>query len=179
MPRLISDSFDVFTQGSHCWWNGVHSPASFCEEFFSCIIDICEFAGTSYIWITNLSIRGWHLSTVSAVGVMLNSLNAVVTSGYLSHVSHAVTLPLSANEDVWSHPVRAWNTGGPLALSGPRIVTSSWIGTYRHDLPIPNDIHISSMARSLKMAVDNTTTSVSTVRNLIFFVTVLCTICCV
>ena len=46
MPRLISDSFDVFTQGSLCWWNGVHSPASFCEGLFSCIIDICEFAGT-------------------------------------------------------------------------------------------------------------------------------------
>ena len=107
-----------------------------------------------YIWIINLSIRGWHLSTVSAVGVMLNSLNAIVTSGYLSHVSHVVTLPLPVNEDVWSHPVRAWNTGSPLALSGPRIVTSSWIGMYRHDLPIPNDIHISSMARSLKMAVD-------------------------
>ena len=99
---------------------------------------------------------------------MLNSLNAVVTSGYLSHLSHAVTLPLPANEDVWSHPVRAWNTGSPLALPGPRIATSSGIGMYHHDLSIPHDIHISSMARSLKMAVDNTTTLVSTVRNMTF-----------
>ena len=99
---------------------------------------------------------------------MPNSRNAVVTSGYLSHLSHAVTLPRPANEDVWSHPVRAWNTGSPLALSCPRIVTSSGIGMYCHDLPIPHDIHISLMARSLKMAVDNTTTLVSTVHNMIF-----------
>jgi hypothetical protein len=42
-----------------------------------------------------------------------------VTFGYAFHASNAVFLPLPLKDEVVSHPVKEWNKGKTLDLSGP------------------------------------------------------------
>jgi hypothetical protein len=88
-------------------------------------------------------------------------LNSVVTPGFHSHLYLAVTFILPANNVLSPIEPEAWNTSGPLDLSGARTVTSSLMRLFRHDFLIPNDIHISSKARSSNMAAGNTATALA------------------
>ncbi len=129
MPCLISHSFCV---GSFCWLNGIHSTASFCEELFSCIIDIGAIARTIIQIVQCEAGIFWqflHLESCSTVWILQ------WIRGSSPMYPNAVAFPLPANDEVWSHPVSAWNTGCSLALSGPRSATTYWMGMCQHDFP--------------------------------------------
>ena len=70
--------------------------------------------------MTNLSIMARD-SFERADGVLVSFINALVTSGKLSHVFQAVFILCPAKKDVLSHPVKAWTTKRHLDLDGRRV----------------------------------------------------------
>ena len=51
--------------------------------------------------------------TVTVVGILDSVHRADVVSSYASHAVQAVRFPFPANDEVTSHPVKAWNGGRP------------------------------------------------------------------
>ena len=70
--------------------------------------------------MTNFSIMARD-SFERADGVLVSFINALVTSGKLSHVFQAVFIVCPAKKDVVSHPVKAWTTKRHLDLDGRRV----------------------------------------------------------
>ncbi|XDV51920.1 hypothetical protein PO909_020712 [Leuciscus waleckii] len=62
--------------------------------------------------------------------------------------THAVLFPLVTNAETVSQPVKVWNTGRALILSGPRDLAISWAGMYLKFLSVPNAAHNSSISSS-------------------------------
>ena len=87
------------------------------------------------------------------------------------HVVHADFFPLPANDDVVSHPVKAWKNGRSLDISSPKLAKILWASKYRKFFPVPNATH-NSIAGSCcwscwTPAVARTSTSLPTVRIMI------------
>lgn len=81
-------------------------------------------------------------------GAFDKAMKASVAISYAFQVSHAVFLPLVANVDTVSQPVKVWNTGRALDFLGPRDLAISWAGKFLKFLPVPNATHSSSMSNS-------------------------------
>ena len=77
-----------------------------------------------YISTINVSIVV-IISVGMLAGMPANVRSASVRAGNIAQVSHAVFFPLLANDDVVSHPVRAWNIGKAFDFRGPRDVAIS------------------------------------------------------
>ena len=122
----------------------------------------------SYIKTTNRSIIGiWSWSYLSDKGTLPIASNASTTSGNTLVVLHAVFFPFLRKNDVWSHPVKAWNISMDIAFWGPMFRTMMWAGISLRVLPVPNRIHISVKFVWVIKALHKTTTSVSTVWSII------------
>ena len=55
--------------------------------------------------------------TLHVVGI----LDSVHRADVASHAVQAVRFPFPANDEVTSHPVKAWNAGRPLHLASPSV----------------------------------------------------------
>ena len=86
--------------------------------------------------------------SVMLFGACDRAMKASVAMSLAFQVSHAVFLPLVANADTVSQPVKAWNTGRAFDLSGPKELAISWADMYLKFLPVPNATHSSSMFSS-------------------------------
>ena len=75
--------------------------------------------------------------------------------------------PFFRKNDVWSHPVKAWNISMDTAFWGPRFCAMMWAGISLRVLPVPNRIHISVKFVCVIKAVNKTPTPVSTVWSII------------
>ena len=62
------------------------------------------------------------LSSLKHPGLVTRFANTEVTASNDFHVSKAVFLPLPANDDTVSQPVKAWNIGRARAFSAPHEV---------------------------------------------------------
>ena len=57
--------------------------------------------------------------TLSVVGILVSVHRADVASSYAYHAVQAVRFPFPANDEVTSHPVKAWHAGKPPHLASP------------------------------------------------------------
>ena len=57
--------------------------------------------------------------TLSVIDILESVHIADVASSYASHAVQAVRSPFPANDEVTSHPVKAWNAGRPPHVASP------------------------------------------------------------
>lgn len=166
ISSLIHSSFHMLNQSCSSARYQLKRPSFLREQHPSCLIDF-HFRTCSVIKKNDESLEDVH-SSVALSGLSHKRWKDDVTSGYESHVFHAVFLPLPEKEETVSQPVMAWNIGGAFDFSGPKLESISWTGRNLRFSPSPKAIYNSEVLNVCETAITITTTSVSTVRKSTF-----------
>ena len=82
---------------------------------------------------------------------------------WATNVFHAVFLLMMETEETVSQPAKAWIIGSASDLCGPGDVAISWAAMHRKWSPVPNASQILHSPNVCAVAIDRTTTSVSTI----------------
>ena len=92
----------------------------------------------------------------------INVLQISICNFSPSNVCHADYFPFPLKADTTSHPVEAWKYIIHLALAGPMILSSSWIGIHFIPTPWPKAVNkVSTPISCSRGSTDNAITTMS------------------